>query len=283
MKDRCLPLALGRLALPRTLAPAVVLATMTMAATGCGPDSLALPPAPDMDALVAAYQTPTASIDPTQLAQIMSNAQMTLAQLHLDWLPDLMAQALVQLRARLANGGLPDDPTQAADTDRPAIDAVIVLTQICRGWDDPPGPPDAAQNGTLQVTAVVEDGRARRTFAGTATACHALLQPTNAIVASPMSDIKALIAGTINVYFYDRLPMTVQETNVLVQITGQLGTMDAGISGSFDFQLIYPNVEVRLTRPDGELILSVGLDGVTIRGANGSYHCDVALQTCAPA
>lgn len=248
---------------------------------GCG-DSFTLPPSPDMSALVATYQNPTGTIDPTQLAQIMSDAQMKIAQLHPEWLPDLVATALTRLRSRLADSGLSTDPTETANHDTQSIDAVLTIMQICKGWADPIGPVDAAQNGSFQFTAVVEDGRVRQTMGGTASMCDARLQPTNNVVLSTIIDIKAFLDGTLNLYLYSGLPTSVADTDVLVQVMGQIGTMGSIVSGSFDFHLIYPNVEVSLTRPDGNIIVSVGLSGVTLRGQNATYQCNSALQTCTP-
>ncbi len=91
------------------------------------------------------------------------------------------------------------------------------------------------------------------------------------------------VDGAIGLYFYGPVPKTVAETHVLVQLMGQVGTSTGGtFSGELDFVIDYPHVEVSLDRPDGNIILEVGLDGVAIRAANATYRCDAALQTCGP-
>ena len=106
---------------------------------GCGPGPLPLPPGPDLDALVVKYQAPTGTIDPQQINDVIVAAQTRLGQLHLDWLPDLLAQSMTRLRERLDDNGVPSDPSAAPNLDHPGIDATIRLAQTCRGWDDPIG------------------------------------------------------------------------------------------------------------------------------------------------
>ena len=260
-----------------------VLACVAAALAGCGPDSLPLPPAPDLNALVAKYQAPTGTIDPQHLDEVMEAGQARLAQLQLDWLPDLLAQSLTQLRARLDDNGAPSDPSAAPNLNHPGIDATIQLNQTCRGWDDPPGAPDAQKNGALSLTAVIENRTLRRALVGAATSCRGRIQPTDQIAVAPSGDLKVFLDGSIGIYFEASVPRTVAETRALVQISGQVGTASGGnASGEFDFVIDYPHVAVSLDRPDGNVILEVGLDGVTIRAANATYRCDAALQTCGP-
>ena len=117
--------------------PAAALAAVCALTTlaGCGADDLALPPAPDVNALVADYQTPAGTIDPQQIDAVLADARARLDQLHLDWLPDLLAQSLTNLQARLDDAGYSGDPAKSPSSDRPQLDAKIDLTRICRGWD----------------------------------------------------------------------------------------------------------------------------------------------------
>lgn len=250
---------------------------------GCGPGPLPLPPGPDLDALVAKYQAPTGTIDPQQMNDVVVAAQARLGQLQLDWLPDLLAQLMTRLRARLDDNGVPSDPSAHPNLDHPGIDATIRLSQTCRGWDDPIGEANADENGALSLTAVVENRTFRRALVAAAESCRGRMQPTNQIEVATGVDLKVFVDGSLGVYFYGPVPKTVAETHALVQLSGQVGTMNGGnVTGEFDFVIDYPHVEVSLDRPNGNVILEVGLDGVTIRAANATYHCDVALQTCGP-
>jgi len=273
---------MSRLAFPLAFA-APTLAVCVASLAGCGPGPLPLPPGPDLDALVAKYQAPTGTIDPQQIDDVVTAARGRLAELHLDWLPDFLAQAMTRLREQLDDNGVPGDPSTTANLNHPRVDASIRLTQTCRGWDDPPGAANAAENGTISLTAVAENSVLRRALVASASNCHGRIQPTNQIVVDDVLELKILLDGAIGLYFYGPVPTTVAETRVLVQIQGQIGTMSGGtFSGEADFVIDYPHVEVSLDRADGNVILEVGLDGVTIRAANASYRCDVALQTCGP-
>jgi predicted small lipoprotein YifL len=259
------------------------LACVAAALASCGPGPLPLPPGPDLNALVAKYQAPTGTVNPQQLDEVIAAGQARIAQLQLDWLPDLLAQSMTRLRAQLDDNGVPSDPNTTPNLNHPGIDATIQLTQTCLGWDDPPGAANAQQNGTLSLTAVIENRTFRRALVGAATVCRGRIQPTNQIAVAPSSDLKVFLNGSLGIYFYGPVPRTVAETHALVQITGQVGTTTGGnSSGEFDFVIDYPHVEVSLDRPDGNVILEVGVDGVTIRAANATYRCDAALQTCGP-
>jgi hypothetical protein len=259
-------------------------AVAAAALAGCGPGPLPLPPGPDLDALVAKYQAPTATIDPQQINDVIAAAQVRLGQLHLDWLPDLLAQSMTRLRARLDANGVPSDPSASPNLNHPGIDATIRLTQTCRGWDDPPSTvADSDANGALSLTAVVENRTFRRALVAAAESCRGRIQPTNRIEVATSIDLKVFVNGSLGIYFYAPVPKAVAETHALVQLSGQVGTMAAGnVSGEFDFVIDYPHVQVSIDRADGNVILEVGLDGVTIRASNATYRCDAALQTCGP-
>jgi predicted small lipoprotein YifL len=260
------------------------LACVAAALAGCGPGPLPLPPGPDVNALVAKYQAPTGTIDPQNIGAVMAAGQMRINQLQLDWLPDLLAQLMTRLRERLDDNGVPNDPGAAPNLNHPGIDATIRVTQICRGWDDPPGAANAQENGTLSMTAVIENRTLRRALVGAATTCRGRIQPTNQIEVAPSTDLKVFLDGSLGIYFNGPVPKTVADTQALVQINGQVGTMAGGnASGEFDFVIDYPHVAVSLDRPDGNVILEVGLDGITIRAANATYQCDASLQLCGPA
>jgi hypothetical protein len=258
-------------------------AVAAAALAGCGPGPLPLPPGPDLDALVTKYQAPTGTIEPQQLNDVIAAAQVRIEQLQLDWLPDLLAQLMTRLRSRLDDNGVPSDPSAAPNLNHPGIDATIRLTQTCRGWADPPGAANAGENGTLSLTAVIENSTFRRALVAAAESCHDRIQPTNQIEVAPGVDLKVFVNGLLGIYFYAPVPRTVAETHALVQLFGQVGTQTGGnVSGEFDFVIDYPHVEVSIDRADGNLILEVGLDGVTIRASNATYRCDAALQSCGP-
>lgn len=255
---------------------------LVLAVAGCGASDLQLPPGPDMTALVTSYETPTGTIDVTMLDQLRADVQARLVVLHLDWLPELVADALTRLGARLDVNGF-SDPNAAPETKRPIIDAVIQLNRVCVGWDDPPGPPNAAQNGNVNVTAVVDDGRLRPTVGAVASMCHARIQPAGFAVLGTGLAVDGFVDGTLNVYFYGRVPRTVAETDVLVQIQGEIGTSDHTASGEADFRVRYPNLDFTVDRPDGTIIVTISTNGVILQGSNVTVQCAADLSACNPA
>jgi hypothetical protein len=244
---------------------------------GCGPSAPDLPPAPDMSALVNAYANPTGTIDPQQVDQIVGDAKARVDQIQPDWLTNLISTALVALRRRLNDGGVPTNPATQPDPHHMIMETVATLTRICQGWNNPTGTPDPARDGQIVVTAVVEEGRLRDTITGAATQCQARFQPSSAV---PVS-INGFVDGTMNIFLYEGLPQTVNDVHVLVEISGQIGLEGNVQSGELDFLIDFPEVQYRLPRSDGDLILSIGgPNGITLRGANGTYTCDLAGGSC---
>jgi hypothetical protein len=255
---------------------------LVLALGGCGAGELQLPPGPDMTALVTAYQAPTAPIDVAMLDTLRTNVQARLLVLHLDWLPDLVADALTRLGAQLDANGL-SDPNASPPTNRPIIDAVVSVDRVCVGWDDPPGPPDATKNGAINLTAVVDDGRLRQDVEALATMCHARIQPSGAAARGSSLAVDGFVDGTLDVHFYGRVPRTVAETDVLVRIQGQIGVSGATTSGEADFRVRYPDLDFTVEQPGGEIIVTISTDGVTLQGSNVTVQCSADLSTCNPA
>lgn len=234
-----------------------------------------------MTALVTAYETPTAAIDVTMLDQLRTNVEARLVVLHLDWLPDLVADALTRLGARLEANGFAD-PNGPTKTNRPIIGAVVQLDRVCVGWADPPGPPDAAQNGSINLTAVVDDGRLRPTVEAVASMCHARIQPSGVSLRGTQVTVDGFVDGTLDVYFYGPVPRTAADTDVLVRIQGAIGTSDQTASGEADFRVRYPNLDFTVDQPGGQIIVTISADGVTLQGSNVTVQCAADLSACNP-
>src|SRR5262249_35072813 len=142
-----------------------------MGVAACAPSAIALPESPNkaqVDAVAAVYESPTGTIDVASIQATLDAADARLTEMHLDWLPDLVAEALMRVAQRLADAKEPTDPVAPVQTDHVIIDAVIVLERVCRGWSDPAGAPDAAANGSVDLTAVIDDGRLRSDLWGAA-------------------------------------------------------------------------------------------------------------------
>jgi hypothetical protein len=260
---------------------ALALATLAL---GCGPGNTTLPTPPmaaETAALVMTYQMPTGNLDTSNIDQVLSDAQTRLAELHLDWLPDLLSQALAGLRTRLDAAGLPDDPGSTPDPSRGQLTAVVNVTRICAGWSDPPGPPDASANGSVAVTAIVDTGKINPEVWGTATSCLALFPPAGSTgaVASATS-VDATLNGTLVIYLLGPLPADPSDAQMLVTFTGSIGVGAQVGSASFDFEISKSQVKFRIpVASGGDAIATVGTT-LGIQGANAGFSCGLTTLTC---
>ena len=244
---------------------------------GCGPDPVQLPTPPmqsEIAAVIAAYDSPTGTIDTANIQATLTAAEARLEELQLDWLPELVSELLGRLDQRLNESGLASDPAVTFDDDRPIIDAVATVNHICRGWQDPPGPPDAAANGSLNLTAVVEDGRLQRAAWATASNCHARVLPVGQMAFDGFLD------GSVVVYLLGPPSGEVSTARFLFYMNGTIGVAGRMTSGSFDFRIIDGQLEFRLQQPDGDVVVSVGLTTLTIRDRNALYSCDLVARSC---
>jgi hypothetical protein len=263
----------------------VAAAAVALGVAGCAPD-VTLPTPPNQAqtaALVAVYQMPTATLDPSTIDRVLADALLRLADLHLDFLPDLISNLLVSIQRRVDEGGLSDDPATRVDESRAQVSASIEVHRICPGWSDPAGPPDEAQNGALDMTVIVDTGRLNPELWGTATACKVRVPPAGtasaiSVVTPPV--VNATLDGTLIVYDLGPLPHTAGDAQFLLTFDGMITIDGQTKSLSFDFQVQNGSIEFRLPVDGGDAIVTVGAM-VGIRGANASYSCDLATQTCA--
>ena len=255
-------------------------------AFSCGPGTVTLPTPPmeaETAALVMTYQMPTGNLDTSNIDQVRSDAQARLDELNLDWLPDLLSDALSRLRSRLDAGGLPDDPSSTPDPRRGQLTAVVNVTRICAGWSDPSGPPDQAANGSVEVTAIVDSGKLNPEIWGTATSCLARFPPagsTGAVASTTSTVVNATLNGTLILYSLGPLPSDPSDAQLLVVFSGSLGVGDQVGSASFDFEISKSQVKFRVpVASGGDAIVTVGTT-LGIQGANADFSCDLTTLTC---
>jgi hypothetical protein len=258
------------------------LAASVGGAAACGPDSVALPTPPleaETTAVAAVYDAPTGTIDIDHLTQLAAEIQARIEDLQLDWLPGQIAEALVRLRQPFDDDAFPTDPAAAEDEDRARVRAVVGVTRICSGWAVPPGPLDAAENGSIELTAVVEDGRLRREAWGVATACRTRIALNSAPEVAALA-LNASVDGTLIVYLYGPLPRSIGEAKFLLRFDGEIGRADHVGALSFDFRILGASIEFRYGVDDGDIIVGIGIGTLTLQGQNGTFTCDLALRSC---
>jgi hypothetical protein len=267
----------------KALRRAWLTAVLTAAVGACGPDPVDLPSPPleaETAAVAVVYDAPTGTINTERLAQLLAEIQARLDDLELDWLPDQIGEALTRLRRRFDEAAFPVDPAAAEDADRADLRAVVYLTRICSGWAEAPGPPNLAENGSLELTAVVDEGRLRPEIWGIATACRTRIHPLDD-QGVPGLALNALLNGTLIALLYGPLPREVGEAEFLFRFQGEIGPPEKVRALSFDFRIVGANVEFRHGVADGDIVVGVGIGIFTLRGRNGTFTCDLALQSCA--
>ena len=270
----------------RDLASGAVATALGAIALGCGPSDVTLPTPPmeaETAALVMTYQMPTGNLDTSNIDQVRSDAQARLDELNLDWLPDLLSDALTRLRGRLDAAGLPDDPASMPDTRRGQLTAVASITRICAGWSDPSGPPDQAMNGSVEVTAIVDTGKLNPEIWGMATSCLARFPPagsTGTVASATSTVVNATLDGTLILYSLGPLPTDPTDGQFLVSFSGSIGVGDQVGSASFDFEIQKSQVSFRVpVASGGDAIVTVGTT-LGIQGANAGFSCDLTTLTC---
>lgn len=259
---------------------------MALFALGCGPGTVTLPTPPmqaETAALVMTYEMPTGTLDTSHIDQVRSDAQTRLDELHLDWLPDLLSNALTGLRARLDDAGLPDDPAAAPNPAKDQLTAVATVTRVCAGWSDPAGPPDAGANGSVEVTGIVDTGKLNPEVWGTATSCLTRFPPagsTNTVASATSTVVNATLNGTLIFYLLGPLPADPTDAQMLVSFSGSIEVGSQVGSASFDFEVSRSQVKFRVpVASGGDAIVTVGTT-LGIQGANAGFSCDLTTLSC---
>ena len=255
---------------------------LALTTSACGPDPIDYPSPPEeAQAILATYESPTGTVDAADAAVVAARASARIDELDIDWLPELMGRVLVRLRERFEVGGLPLDPAAIVDPDRPTIIALIDLEHVCSGWSVPPGPPNEAENGSIQLFAKVDNTRLRRELWGTASNCRWRISQRMGlaqVVTSPALNVA--LNGSLLLSLYAPLPKEEAEAAFFMSFDGELGREEQLRPLSFDFRTINRQIEIREPVDDGEVIVGRGAGTVSVRGQNASYTCDLATLTC---
>jgi hypothetical protein len=258
-----------------------IAAALALSASGCGDDGPTLPDAPmaeQMTDLEAIYLNPTGTIDVANVQSTLDAVDARLTDLHLDWLPALISEALVRLSERIDDVGLVSEGSAEAPTKHTIISAVVELERICRGWTGSIVP-DAA-NGTLDLTAVVEDGKLRSDVWGTASACKTRLDPLDTSVGNDLLAANLSVDAALDVRLYGPLPRSVGEAKFLLLFDGRLGTEERSTDTSFDFLVLDGHLAFRFAVSDGDVIVEIGATSISLRGSNATFTSDLANRSC---
>jgi hypothetical protein len=230
----------------------------------------------ETQAIAADYEMPSGTVDIAQVQSTLDAINLKLPDLNLDWIPNFAADLLSSINHRLDQSGLPDNPDASTETHHFVLSAVVDVHRICEGFDDPPGPVDAA-NGSIQATAVVDDGRLQPEVWGIATGCKTSL----ALFGNPTLNGNATLDGTVIIYLLGPLPTSISNARFLFTFNGQIGIGNQTGSSTIDFRVFDGRLDFRIPVSDGNVVVEVGTDSsVTLRAANGTFVCDLSALSC---
>jgi hypothetical protein len=249
----------------------------------------------ETQAIAADYETPKGTVDIAHIQTLLDAVNVKLPNLDLGWLPDFAANLLASFNERLKQSGLPDDPDASTETHHFILSAVVDVHRICDGFDNPPGPVDAA-NGAIDATAVVQDGRLQPEVWGVATACKTNLsvvgnQPLfgGQSLASGLSLLgiqtasgNGTLDGMMIIYLLGPLPTDVSNARFLFTYNGQITVGNQTANSSIDFRVFDGRLDFRIPVSDGNVVVETGTTGssVTLRGSNGTFVCDLTALSC---
>ena len=210
-------------------------------------------PAPPMqaetEALAASYDRPTGTVEVNNIRETLGAVDVVIPSLALDWLPAFASGLLVDLNQRIGGSGLPSNPDASVEFHHFILSAVVDLQRICAGWTDPAGPPNAAANGTIDATAIVENGRLDAEVWGTATACKVSLTSLNGALSGDST-----LDGALILLLLGPLPTTVSNARFLFTFTGQIGIANQMVNSSIDFRVFDGRLDLRVPVSNGDIV-----------------------------
>jgi len=228
------------------------------------------PPAPDMSAVIAAYQQPTLSIDASNLGTIAGSTipiGSTVQQL---------LAVVSEMGAAISESGKANQETESREPWEPGMqtqgvdgDAFMKVHRICPGWVQ--GPPDEA-NGALDLIVGLTEAGVDPIIWGTATACKL-----------GTGSASMQVNGALNLYLGDGVAFDQLETSLkLFQLS--LDEVKGGSTEHVetDFRLggIPERLEYRVFAGDQ---FAIYFEEAAVRGyraANGTFSCDFEAKKC---
>lgn len=229
-----------------------------------------MPVAPDMSALVASYEEPDGVVELDSAAELEAAAVVLGGVLERTGLASNVYAALEAL-AREAPGGEgcgSSQPSRAL-----SASGYVSVTRICGGWVSPEVP-DAARNGTLELTATFTERGLDPVIWGSALACRYLVEGTRVELSAPASAALRVHQGAPDgsCDFGDRALLF--DVDLDATIDGERVPVD------FDFRLVRGGVLEFLGEGDGgAIVVGIGPQTeLTLRGSNGSFGCDAELE-----
>ena len=262
---------------------ATCVAILSCSWLGCRDDAVLevdKPDAPDMQALIAAYATPTAALSQPVLDEIIAlvpgrlEAYDTVA---IEALITAATRALMQVQVPGAAG------TSGMATLEVRGDGYVVATRICDGWGAVPAPDPS--HGFAQLTLGFSQGKVDPVIWGTLRSCQYLIGMRRVLLNGVETDRKR---GDLRMFVGAGLSLA-QFANfrgqVLVDAAASLSVDGRELIGRIDFRvdLTTRAVELRIPVLSGHVIAGIGAErgaAIQLRASNGSFSCDLSDKRC---
>lgn len=275
-RARSQAVAVGRLALLG------LLAHLALLAGGCGADPIDKPKAPDMSALVRAYEKPDGTFDEAAVAgleaELLARVPIV-ARLGFDVTVAGAVDAAVDAsedppkETESVPGSDSETPAEGGDSLLQGS-GYLVITRLCNGWQSPPVA--AKENGSMALNVGFTDDGLDPVVWGTLTECKYVYDGTPVTVGGRGNDDD----GDVRIHIARK---DILSNPMLFDLNAEvlLGA-EAPKEVDFDFRIL-PNVgfELRLPGTNGAVVVQVvGGDLGAIRADNGTFTCDLAAGTC---
>jgi hypothetical protein len=214
---------------------------------GCAHDA-DVPQPPDVSQLLSTYAEPAGSVEPSQPAPLLADAELQLNRLGGGQANVVFTRIVAAVTARVDEASLPTSHDGLVPT---RVDGVVSLDLRCGA-----GPEEIAN-----VAAEIVDGTLSRVLWGSSHAC-ALWQA---------GGLLAPYDGAFVIYRYPG-------TGFLVRLEGTMAADKSPIR--LDFRLLGDRLETRVPTPRGDVIAArVGAD-LMVRGRNGTFRCSSVERSC---
>ncbi len=263
---------------PRSL----LLPSAFLLASACGNDLPDKPVGPDMDALVAAYDAPTAALDQTVADELAVQLRDHLG------ITDSLAAVEEQVRTLLEEVFEEDDGEASTlrrgeeetedDGGRQVVlegDGFAIIERVCAGWGPEPTIDEDA-NGSLRLTATFSEAGIDPVIWGELDGCREIIE-----------GFQVGADGGINVHTGAPLSLSrLGETPLLFQLLAEIEVDGEELPGQdLDFRLCPPGatecrpgtVEAMVERADGThlnfLFDIESRDQLSVLAANGEWSC----------
>ena len=251
-------------------------------AVACAGDPVEKPTPPDMAALVAAYDAPTADLTQDNVAGVKAAVDDLLAALEAtgldeELLEEIEAAAETQTDEDIAS--YEREGQIGTIRARQRIDeGFLTATRICAGWGPEPVP-NQTENGQILLNANFNDEGFDPVAWGEIRNCRyrigdSLIEVRGRDEATP---------GSFSVYLGEDVPFeNTAQGPTIWDLDARALVDEVELSLDFDFKIDAPNdrVEARIFVDQGYVIAVAGLTLVGVRATNGDFSCDPAAGTC---